>query len=293
MTTAASHPIIHTTKKPYYYPPNLFFPNWVCPHTSRFTLNSNNAFEAITTQTRRRRHKYGWWRIATCAPPAHRATNYSLLPPPPAPPPLLRHHRHQNLGPRFRGPHKCLSISSSSSSSSPNSGRSENEGELSGSAEPGAGLMADMGSEDQSHSNNHEWFDSQFHPDKDELLSPMQNHHQPPPHQSPKLLTLPTILTLGRVAAVPLLISSMFNSPGPLSRFSFALIDFKVFFFVSIGDRIDYYFVSTYYYLLGSNGIGVVILWQLVMFKYLGFVCIQSRCRFWFGCINTLCISLG
>lgn len=90
--------------------------------------------------------------------------------------------------------------------------------------------MADMGSEDQSHSNNHEWFDSQFYPDKDELLSPIQNHHQPPPHQSPKLLTLPTILTLGRVAAVPLLISSMFNSPGPLSQFTFTLIDFEDFF---------------------------------------------------------------
>lgn len=70
--------------------------------------------------------------------------------------------------------------------------------------------MADMGSEDQSHSNNHEWFDSQFYPDKDELLSPIQNHHQPPPHQSPKLLTLPTILTLGRVAAVPLLITTFY-----------------------------------------------------------------------------------
>ena len=30
----------------------------------------------------------------------------------------------------------------------------------------------------------------------------------PPPPQPPRLLTLPTVLTIGRVAAVPLLISS-------------------------------------------------------------------------------------
>lgn len=34
----------------------------------------------------------------------------------------------------------------------------------------------------------------------------------PPPHLSSKVLTLPTVLTLGRVAAVPILVASTFRS---------------------------------------------------------------------------------
>lgn len=37
-----------------------------------------------------------------------------------------------------------------------------------------------------------------------------QDGKKPPPSNSEKLLTLPTILTIGRVAAIPLLVSSMF-----------------------------------------------------------------------------------
>ena len=98
---------------------------------------------------------------------------------------------HKRFGPRFpAGPYKCVSVFSSSSSASGGGGRSENQGEEL------SCLMADMGSENH---KGHEWFDSKLYPDHN------------PPHQSTKLLTLPTILTLGRVAAVPLLISSTFR----------------------------------------------------------------------------------
>ncbi|KAL6123801.1 hypothetical protein ACLB2K_076318 [Fragaria x ananassa] len=104
---------------------------------------------------------------------------------------------HKRFGPRFpAGPYKCVSVFSSSSSASGGGGRSENQGEEL------SGLMADMGSENH---KGHEWFDSKLYPDHHHDRSP-----PPPPHQSTKLLTLPTILTLGRVAAVPLLISTFY-----------------------------------------------------------------------------------
>ncbi|XP_061997322.1 CDP-diacylglycerol--glycerol-3-phosphate 3-phosphatidyltransferase 2 [Rosa rugosa] len=168
MTTATS-PI-----KP--HPQNLLLPNWVRPRSlsrSSFTTTHHPTTLQTQNQNQNKNLKYKWWRIT---PPSS-----SLL-----------------LGPRFRGPHKCLAISPSSSSAS--GGRSENQGE--------GGLMADMGS--QNH-KGHEWFDSKLYADKDGLLSPNHDDQStPPPHQSPKLLTLPTILTLGRVAAVPVLITTFY-----------------------------------------------------------------------------------
>ncbi|XP_050385934.1 CDP-diacylglycerol--glycerol-3-phosphate 3-phosphatidyltransferase 2 [Argentina anserina] len=179
MTTATS-PI-----KP--LPQNLLLPNWVRPlsHLSRSSSSSTpTPHHPITTsstpQLQIRNRNPNWWRI----PPST----------------FLHHHHHHHFGPRFRGPSKCLPISSAS----PASGSSENQGE------EVSGVMADMGSLNH---KGHDWFDGRLHPDKsDGLLS--SNHNQssspPPPHQSSKLLTLPTILTLGRVAAVPLLISTFY-----------------------------------------------------------------------------------
>ncbi|XP_075496865.1 CDP-diacylglycerol--glycerol-3-phosphate 3-phosphatidyltransferase 2-like [Primulina tabacum] len=41
-------------------------------------------------------------------------------------------------------------------------------------------------------------------------VSPLQNHRDNPPSQPSKLLTLPTILTIGRVAAVPVLVCTFY-----------------------------------------------------------------------------------
>ncbi|KAL6326384.1 hypothetical protein AAG906_008246 [Vitis piasezkii] len=94
----------------------------------------------------------------------------------------------RNLG--FRCAHRSLSSSPPNFSSS-----SEHRGEGSG------GNVADMGSESQDAavdwSENHR--------------SSQRKQPQPPPvSSSSKLLTLPTVLTLGRVAAVPLLIGTFY-----------------------------------------------------------------------------------
>ncbi|KAG2730061.1 hypothetical protein I3843_01G270700 [Carya illinoinensis] len=93
---------------------------------------------------------------------------------------------------RFRGVHhkNCPPALSSRSFSS------EEKGGFSAS-KSGSGIVADMGAESK---------------DPNDLLqspSSMQNQ-RPQQQQSSKLLTLPTILTLGRVAAVPLLISTFY-----------------------------------------------------------------------------------
>ncbi|XP_042953352.1 CDP-diacylglycerol--glycerol-3-phosphate 3-phosphatidyltransferase 2 isoform X2 [Carya illinoinensis] len=99
---------------------------------------------------------------------------------------------------RFRGVHhkNCPPALSSRSFSS------EEKGGFSAS-KSGSGIVADMGAESK---------------DPNDLLqspSSMQNQ-RPQQQQSSKLLTLPTILTLGRVAAVPLLISNWLD--GYLAR---------------------------------------------------------------------------
>lgn len=116
-------------------------------------------------------YKHGW-RIAPCAPLTPSAHDKE-------PPKVLGfrglHHKH------------CLAFSSGTS------GSEEKEG-FSGS---GSGLVTDMGSE--SKKDQH-----------DLVQSPLSMQNQQKRQQRPpKLLTLPTILTLGRVAAVPLLVSSM------------------------------------------------------------------------------------
>lgn len=117
-------------------------------------------------------YKHGW-RIAPCAPLTPSAHDKE-------PPKVLGfrglHHKH------------CLAFSSGTS------GSEEKEG-FSGS---GSGLVTDMGSE--SKKDQH-----------DLVQSPLSMQNQQKRQQRPpKLLTLPTILTLGRVAAVPLLVSTFY-----------------------------------------------------------------------------------
>ncbi|KAM1125904.1 hypothetical protein ACFX1Q_041175 [Malus domestica] len=195
MTTAAS--CIYP-KKPYQILFNSIFsststststPSSFSPSSPPF---GKNFIEALT-HTR----KYSGCRITPCAP----------LQPPILPLPL-------NLAPRFP---KCFSASSSSRSRSNASGGSfEDRGESSGGSGsesgPGGvgGLMADMGSENHKGTD---WYDSQLYPNQDELLSPLthqQKQQQQQSESSSKFLTLPTILTLGRVAAVPVLISTFY-----------------------------------------------------------------------------------
>lgn len=81
---------------------------------------------------------------------------------------------------------------------------STNKAEVTGSdpespSDPGSGLVADMDHQDNAKAVNGGWY-------CDQTPSPSIQQHQP----SNKILTLPTILTLGRVAAVPLLICSTF-----------------------------------------------------------------------------------
>ncbi|CAN6568676.1 unnamed protein product [Malus baccata var. baccata] len=137
-------------------------------------------------------HKYSGCGITPCAP---------FLPFP------------QNLSPGFPN---CFSASSSSRNRSDASGvSSEDRGESfvgSGSESgPGGGLMADMGS---ANHKGADWYDSPLYPNQDELLSPLQHQQQkqqqPQSQSSSKFLTLPTILTLGRVASVPVLVSTFY-----------------------------------------------------------------------------------
>ncbi|KAM6582631.1 hypothetical protein CsatB_009633 [Cannabis sativa] len=138
------------------------------------------------------------WRISPsypCAPSAHDSKSSP-----------------QSLGFSFN--HKCFSLSpppppSSSSSlfSSGSTSSSSSEDQIkqgfsaSSSFESGSeGLYSEMGSEDKDHHR------------KDWSSAGESNGKQSQQHQrlSNKFLTLPTILTLGRVAAVPLLISTFY-----------------------------------------------------------------------------------
>lgn len=111
----------------------------------------------------------------------------------------------QNLGFPFHSHVKSLSSSSSSScrfSSRPEGGLGLSE--YSGpSSDLKGGILADMGSENE------------------------DQHQHKQRNQSSKLLTLPTILTLGRVASVPLLVCSMFDFPS-FSIFSFVFVGISI-----------------------------------------------------------------
>lgn len=63
-----------------------------------------------------------------------------------------------------------------------------------------------MGSEDKVH--DIDWYQSNESVDHLKKPSPPSNKHRKQQDSVSKLLTLPTILTIGRVIAVPLLISS-------------------------------------------------------------------------------------
>lgn len=109
--------------------------------------------------------------------------------------------------------HKSFSSSASPSSLSTSKSSSEGKGgerELSES-DSGGGVVADninnnMGSEDKD-----DWSHNHYHRLQPSLQSQQSHSQQQLQHQqSSKLLTLPTILTLGRVAAVPLLVITFY-----------------------------------------------------------------------------------
>ncbi|KAG6619022.1 hypothetical protein I3842_Q112500 [Carya illinoinensis] len=140
-------------------------------------------FEALYCNRNREQipaiYKCGW-RIAPCAPFTPSA--------------------HDKLAPKaigFRGVHQKHSPALSLRSNS-----SEEKGgfSASGSGSSESGLVADMGTESQ---DRHDLFQSP---------PSMQNQQQQKEQQqhTSKLLTLPTILTLGRVASVPLLVSAFY-----------------------------------------------------------------------------------
>ncbi|KAB2598150.1 CDP-diacylglycerol--glycerol-3-phosphate 3-phosphatidyltransferase 2-like [Pyrus ussuriensis x Pyrus communis] len=181
MTTAASS--IYP-KKPY----QILFNSISSPSP----LPNRKILVAALSQT----HKYSGCRITPCAP---------FLP------------FRQNPSPRFP---ECFSASSCSRNRSDASGvSSEDRGESSGGSGsesgPGGGgggaLMADMGS---ANHKGADWYDSPLYPNQDELLSPLQHQQQKQQQlqsqSSSKFLTLPTILTLGRVASVPVLVSTFY-----------------------------------------------------------------------------------
>lgn len=139
----------------------------------------------------------GWCMITPCAPFEHdkggSLPNLGFTFPP-----LHHHHLH-----RHHHRHSSFSVPSSSSESSSSSSSSDSPPSA---EDTGGGFVADMGSE----SKGQDWYGNGLCQNHNQTISPLQHHHHQQQNSS-KLLTLPTILTLGRVAAVPLLISSMFN----------------------------------------------------------------------------------
>ncbi|KAA0034038.1 CDP-diacylglycerol--glycerol-3-phosphate 3-phosphatidyltransferase 2 [Cucumis melo var. makuwa] len=131
----------------------------------------------------------GWWTLA----PRPRLVHDIIKGPP------------KILG--FRSGYKCLSIGSKRSNSNSSEKRGGVFGSGSGSdsvSPPSAGseFVADMGSESKDHNNV--WFQNDFH---NQTPSPLTHQHEP---QRSKLLTLPTILTLARVVAVPIFVCTFY-----------------------------------------------------------------------------------
>ncbi|KGN50484.1 CDP-diacylglycerol--glycerol-3-phosphate 3-phosphatidyltransferase 2 [Cucumis sativus] len=131
----------------------------------------------------------GWWTLA----PRPRLVHDIIKGPP------------KILG--FRSGYKCLSIGSKRSNSNSSEKRGGVFGSGSGSdsvSPPSAGseFVADMGSESKDHNNV--WFQNDFH---NQTPSPLMHQHEP---QHSKLLTLPTILTLARVVAVPIFVCTFY-----------------------------------------------------------------------------------
>ncbi|KAJ7971713.1 CDP-diacylglycerol--glycerol-3-phosphate 3-phosphatidyltransferase [Quillaja saponaria] len=105
----------------------------------------------------------------------------------------------KNLGFSFRAHRKSSPFSCARALSS----SSEDKSGFSGSGSSSRlGLVADMGSEGKEH----ECFENDVLRHKQSSSPLIQNQQQ-----SSKLLTLPTILTLGRVAAVPLLVGTFYS----------------------------------------------------------------------------------
>ncbi|XP_015877118.2 CDP-diacylglycerol--glycerol-3-phosphate 3-phosphatidyltransferase 2 [Ziziphus jujuba] len=138
----------------------------------------------------------GWCMITPCAPFEHdkggSLPNLGFTFPP-----LHHHHLH-----RHHHRHSSFSVPSSSSESSSSSSSSDSPPSA---EDTGGGFVADMGSE----SKGQDWYGNGLCQNHNQTISPLQHHHHQQQNSS-KLLTLPTILTLGRVAAVPLLISTFY-----------------------------------------------------------------------------------
>ncbi|CAI9091041.1 OLC1v1025960C1 [Oldenlandia corymbosa var. corymbosa] len=156
-------------------------------HRPRQTLFSATAAAA---PTRRFYHPFRatvgwWWRCRIATPPSSHADKIprlsALIPDPPNPAPFL------GFGGQLG--HKSLHLSSS---------RRQKRRGLYCNFNHSSGLATHMGpapTSDHDHLRHH---------DDDDGKKP------PPPSHSAKLLTLPTMLTIGRVAAVPLIVSTFY-----------------------------------------------------------------------------------
>ncbi|XP_022139277.1 CDP-diacylglycerol--glycerol-3-phosphate 3-phosphatidyltransferase 2 [Momordica charantia] len=106
----------------------------------------------------------------------------------------------------FRSGYKCFLLGFKRSNSSEKRGGVFGSGSGSGSASPpsaGSEIVADMGSESKDHNNG--WYEENDF--RSDIQSPLMHQHEP---QRSKLLTLPTILTLARVAAVPIFVCTFY-----------------------------------------------------------------------------------
>lgn len=103
-------------------------------------------------------------------------------------------------------------------------------------------------------------------------VSPTQKLTGTSPAQPAKLLTLPTMLTIGRVVAVPLLVGSMYRI--------FAHSDSRVLFWVNVYDLIMSMFRKHRLYNLIVN----CAVWQMIACIIIGY--------FWIFCYNYLCLKV-
>ncbi|KAJ0044613.1 hypothetical protein Pint_06155 [Pistacia integerrima] len=134
-----------------------------------------------------------WWRITPCAH-SPSAAHVSSLP-----------NYNKNLPVLFtmiRGRKTCFS-STPTPSSSPFNKAGFSGSNLNPIPPSGSDIVTDMDPDNEKSVNGGDWYGNP-------TPSPSMPHQQQQPPPSSKVLTLPTILTLGRVAAVPLLIGTFY-----------------------------------------------------------------------------------
>ncbi|XP_031250100.1 CDP-diacylglycerol--glycerol-3-phosphate 3-phosphatidyltransferase 2 [Pistacia vera] len=136
-----------------------------------------------------------WWRITPCAHSPF-AAHVSSLP-----------NYNKNLPVLFtmiRGSKTCFS-STPTPSSSPFNKAGFSGSNLNPIPPSGSDIVTDMDPDNEKTVNGGDWYGNTT---PSPSMPHQQQQQQPPP--SSKVLTLPTILTLGRVAAVPLLIGTFY-----------------------------------------------------------------------------------